>query len=149
MLQQIRDKESAVSSMLEYTIITAFMMVLFLTVTVASDEVFLTGPSEILRSQEYLDVANSVSVRVVDLAVLAPEEGMIECRFDLPGRVGVRPYSELIVPDTEENSIRIEVSDGEITSCAYLSGIGGSVFVPEMMSGPGIISISYPEESDD
>ena len=134
MLQQAREKESAVSSMLEYTIITAILMLLFLTVTAASDAAFLTGPSETLRSQEYQDVVTSVSMRIVDLAIVAPQDGRIECRFDLPGGVGNQPYSVHIAPGTVGSGVGIEVGDGEVTKGVTLGGIGSYMPVCDMTS---------------
>ena len=137
MLQQTDEKEAAVSSMLEYTIITALLMLLFLTVTAVSDAAFITGPFETIRSQECSDVADALSVEIVDLAVLTPQQGTIAWRLNLPDCGGVRSYPVQIVPDSVGNTVDILVGDGDGTASVVLQGFERYMPSIEMISRSG------------
>ena len=72
-----------------------------------------------------MDIGNGVSTRIVEIYVLAPGEGNITTKFDIPNDVAARSYQVDIQPaGADEN---IVVSRGDIKSSISLSGIGATL----------------------
>lgn len=133
-----------VVGMLEYVIISAILLCVFGLVCMAADDIFMDGPRDTLTRQSFVDIGNGVSVRVVDLYLLAPANGTVATRFDIPDEVLGRDYRvEVILAGVDQE---ILVTDGEITHAVPLAGIGGTLGVTGNMSASGWNRIRYDPE---
>jgi hypothetical protein len=127
------DKESGVSHMIEYTMITGIVILLFVIMVPMVTEAFIRGPTEQLTESAYTDIGNGVSTRIIDLYAIIPyyNEATITTKFDIPDDVGGRDYWVEIVPgpggQSGDNMIRI-AGDSGISSTISLAGIGETVF---------------------
>ena len=72
------DKESGVSHMIEYIIITGIVVLLFMIMVPMVTEGFIRGPTEQLTESAYTDIGNGVSTRIIDLYAIIPYNN--ECK---------------------------------------------------------------------
>jgi len=139
------DKESAVSHMIEYTLITGIVILLFVIMVPMVTEAFIRGPTEQLTESAYTDIGNGVSIRIIDLYAIIPyyNNATITTRFDIPDDVAGRDYLVEIKGNPGE-MIRISGGLG-ISSTTSLAGIGETVFGGSEGSttASGLNSIEY------
>lgn len=74
----------AVASLIGYIIITAVLMVLLVLVMVAAHDALIEKPAERLTYHSYVDIGNGMSVRIVDIYTIAPENGSITSEIGMP-----------------------------------------------------------------
>ena len=133
--------ESAVSDLIEYFLISAMMMVIIIITVLTITPLAIYQPTDQLSEYAFIDIGNGVSTRIVDLYVIAPEDGNIKTKFDIPDDVVGREYGVLI-----ENG-----PDGDMVSVSYsnvrrevpLAGIGETLGVEGNTTGHGLNEIMY------
>jgi len=139
------DKESGVSHMIEYTLITGIVILLFVIMVPMVTEAFIEGPTEYLTESAYTDIGNGVSTRIIDLYAIIPyyNTATITTRFDIPDDVAGKDYWVNIEGNPGE-LVRISGSSG-ISSTVSLAGIGETVFGGSEGSttASGLNSIEY------
>lgn len=135
------DTESGVSHMLEYLIITAVVVVLFMIMVPMVTEGFIRGPTEQLTESAYTDIGNGVSTRIIDLYAIIPYDNVatITTKFDIPDDVAGRDYQ---VEIKEGETIRISGGSG-ISSTVSLAGIGNTIQSIESTTASGLNQIEY------
>src|SRR5512136_2533211 len=112
------DRESGVSHLIEYIIITGIVILLFVIMVPMTNEAFIERPTEYLTGYAYTDIGNGVSTRIIDLFAIIPyyNNATIITKFDIPDEVAGRDYWVEIVPGPPEhpsdNSIRISGGSG-------------------------------------
>ncbi|MDE4908738.1 hypothetical protein L0665_08980 [Methanogenium marinum] len=116
--------DDGVSMTTEYLSITSLLVVMFVILMFVVNAGLIEGPANTLKYHSYVDIGNGVSVRMVDLYAIAPGDGTIESRFDLPDEVAGEDY-EVILEGYEESQY-IRVTDGSIFAEVAISGIGAS-----------------------
>lgn len=139
------DKESGVSHLLEYLIITGVVVLLFIIMVPMVTEAFIRGPTEQLTESAYIDIGNGLSTRIIDLFAIIPyyNEATITTKFDIPDDVAGRGYQVEIEGDPGE---MIQISgDSGISATISLAGIGKTVFGRSEGSttASGLNSIEY------
>jgi hypothetical protein len=147
------DRESGVSHLVEYILITGVVVLLFVITISMTNETFIERPTNYLTGYAYTDIGNGVSTRIVDLFAIIPynNNATITTQFDIPDEVAGRDYWIEIVPGPPErpsdNMIRISGGSG-ISSTISLSGIGETVFGQSegrtTASGLNYIEYSFP-----
>jgi hypothetical protein len=133
--------EEGVSSLLEYLSVSGVLVVLLIIVMFAVNTAFIQGPSDNLKYHQFTDIGNGVSVRIVDLYVIAPGNGTITTRFDLPENVANQDY--WVQLDGVRAAQRIVVTDYHLQSNVALGGIGATRRVDGETTGKGLNMISY------
>jgi len=135
--------------------ITSVLMILFVGVILATNVVFIEGPSDNLKYHHYIDIGNGVSTRIVDLYILAPKDehgrrtgnARIESIFDLPYDVGGNDYRVMMNPVKTGTSQEVIVTDGsrtsKVASNIAIAGIGETLPVMGNTSGGRLNRIRY------
>jgi hypothetical protein len=147
-ITEFPEKESGVSHLIEYTIITGIVILLFVIMVPMVTEVFIRGPTEQLTESAYTDIGNGVSTRIIDLFAIIPyyNNATITTKFDIPDDVAGRDYLVEIKGNPGE-MIRISGGSG-ISSTVSLAGIGKTVFGASegstTASGLNYIEYIYP-----
>ncbi|ABN58299.1 conserved hypothetical protein [Methanoculleus marisnigri JR1] len=113
------------------------MVVMIFTV----NAVFMEGPANNLRYHAFVDIGNGVSTRIVDLYVIAPGNGTIATKFDIPDDVAGADYF-VNVDMTRANQV-IQVQGGGIQSKIAIAGIGATRGVIGNTTGAGWNMIQY------
>jgi hypothetical protein len=135
--------EEGLSSLLEYLSVSGVLVVLLLIIMFAVNAALIQGPSDTLKYHQFTDIGNGVSVRIVDLYVIAPGNGTITTKFDLPEDVASQDYWVQLEPGKTGAAQRIMVTDYHITSTIALGGIGATRPVTGETHGKGLNRISY------
>jgi len=136
--------ESGVSTLTEYVTISGILLVLMTVTIIVVNSVFIGGPSDRLAYNAYVDIGNGVSTRIVDLYVIAPENGTITTIFDIPDDVAGRNYYVRV--ESEGADQEIVVTDGEVTSTVTVAGIGETRGITGNTTGSGWNRITYTSE---
>lgn len=133
--------DDGVSSMTEYLTITAVLVTMFVIMMFAVNAGLIEGPADTLKFHSYVDIGNGVSVRLVDLYAIAPGDGTIQTRFDLPDEVAGDEYTVMLEGTGESQYIRI--TDGDVVAEVAISGIGATRGVTGNTTGGGYNLITY------
>jgi hypothetical protein len=143
MMQSVTyDPEEGVSNLIEYLTITGTLVILIVIMMLSIQPVFIEGPVYQLRSNSFMDIGNGVSTRIVDLYVIAPDNGVITSKFDIPDDVAGRGYFVDIITRTEGKDVLI-VSGDNIRDQISLAGIGATIGVGGNTSSSGLNEIYY------
>ena len=135
------DQDSGVSGLIEYLLISGILMTVMIVLMLNINTVIMQDPADRLSFSAFIDIGNGVSTRIVEVYVLAPNEGTISTKFDIPNDVAGRSYQVDIQPSgVDEN---IVVSRGSINSRISLSGIGATLPAGGSTTGAGLNQITY------
>ena len=134
--------EEGVTRLMEYVIISGVLLVLMIVMMFTINAVFMEGPADKLRYHAFVDIGNGISTRIVDLYVIAPGNGTIATKFDIPDDVAGRGYFVNMGPG-ERAAQTIEVQGGNIKSTVAIAGIGATRGVSGNTTGAGWNMIQY------
>ena len=141
------DPADGVTNLVEYISITGILLALLLVVLFTVNSVFMEGPGNTLKYYAFTDIGNGMSVRIVDLYVIAPFNGTISTRFILPRDVAGQDY---FVRANETGASRadqtIVVERGDIHADIYIAGIGATKGVTGNTTSTGWNLITYNSE---
>jgi len=126
---------------MEYISVTSILLILLVAVMFMVNAVFMEGPANTLRFHAFTDIGNGISVRIVDIYVIAPDEGTMSSAFDIPDDVaGGDYYVEVEGTSTDQ---KILVESGNIQSRIDIAGIGATKGVTGRTTSKGWNVISY------
>jgi hypothetical protein len=135
------ESDSGITSLLEFVFATKILLVLFILMIFVSHAVFIEHPANTLKWHSYIDIGNGISARIVDLYLVAPQNGTISSKFDIPDDVvGYDYYVDVFGSETDQ---KIEVTDGRLRSKISLAGIGATREVTGQTTGRGLNVITY------
>ena len=139
-------KDSGVSTLIEYVIISGVLMVLFVIVILLVNANIMQGPAETVEYHAFTDIGNGMSTRIVDVYSIAPANGNLTTAFDIPDDVAGNEYFvEIHVGETAADQYT-RVYRGTVVSNISLAGISTSRNVTGNTTGQGINRIRYNSE---
>ncbi len=133
--------EEGVTRLMEYVIISGMLLLLMVVMMFTVNAVFMEGPADTLRYHAFVDIGNGVSTRIVDLYVIAPGNGTIATKFDIPDNVAGKGY--FVNVGMTGASQAILVQGGDIQSRVAIAGIGATKGVSGNTTGAGWNMIQY------
>jgi len=133
--------DEGVSDLIEYFLISGMLMLIIIITVLTITPVAIYQPSDQLSEYAFIDIGNGVSTRIVDLYVIAPSEGNITTKFDIPDDVIGREY--FVVLDQDNSGDFVSVSYGNIRREVPLAGIGETLAVFGNTTGHGLNEILY------
>jgi len=133
--------EEGVTSLLEYVIITGIMVALLVITMFAVNAVFMEGPANKLAYHSFVDIGNGLSTRIVDVYVIAPDNGTIATEFNIPDDVAGQDYA--VDMDGSGGDQEVVISRGDIRSRIAIAGIGATMGVTGSTTGGGINRLVY------
>ncbi|MDD3071476.1 MAG: hypothetical protein PHX88_09815 [Methanoculleus horonobensis] len=133
--------EEGVTRLMEYVIVSGVLLFLMVVMIFTVNAVFMEGPANNLRYHAFVDIGNGVSTRIVDLYVIAPGNGTIATKFDIPDDVAGADYF-VNAGMTGANQV-IQVEGGGIQSRIAIAGIGATRGVTGNTTGAGWNMIHY------
>jgi hypothetical protein len=134
-------EEEGVSDLIEYFIISGVMMLLIIITVLTITPVAIYQPTDQLSEYAFIDIGNGVSTRIVDVYVIAPQDGNITTKFDIPDDVVGREYG--VVIDQGSTGDYVSVSYSNIERKVPLAGIGETLGVSGNTTGHGLNEILY------
>ena len=133
--------EAGITNLMEYISVTSILLILLVVVMFTVNAVFMEGPANTLRFHAFTDIGNGISVRIVDIYVIAPDTGSLTTKFDIPDDVAGGDYF-VEVEGTLQNQ-KILVERGDIQSRIDIAGIGASKGVTGRTTSRGWNVIQY------
>jgi hypothetical protein len=135
--------QSAVANMIEYIMVSGVLMGLLIVMLLLVNSNIMENPANRLSYVAFTDIGNGVSTRIVDVYAIAPTDGTITTRFDIPDDVADKDYYVEIGPGANPVDQDVKVSRGYLETHVSLAGIGASRGVKGNTTGKGLNKISY------
>lgn len=133
--------EAGITNLMEYISVSAILIILMVVVMFMVNAVFMQGPADTLRFHAFTDIGNGISVRIVDVYVIAPDTGTMSSVFDIPDDVAGGEY--FVQVEGEGDAQKILVESGNIQSRIDISGIGATKAVTGRTTSRGWNIIQY------
>ena len=140
------NNESAVANMIEYLMISAVIMGLFIVMLLLVNTNIMEDPANRLIYVAFTDIGNGVSTRMVDVYAIAPANGTITTKFDIPDEIVGKGYDVTLGSDITSANQDITVSRGYLKAHIAVAGIAVSRGVGGNTTGAGMNIISYNSE---
>jgi hypothetical protein len=138
-----RERDAAVSSLIEYVMISGILMGLMVVMMLLANTHFMEGPANQVTYSAFTDIGNGISTRIVDVYITAPYNGTISTSFDIPDDVANKEYFVEIGLGANPTDQDVRVSRDFISSRISLAGIGATRGVIGNTTGKGMNRISY------
>jgi hypothetical protein len=129
--------------MIEYLMISAVIMALFIVMLLLVNTYIMEGPANRVIYVSFTDIGNGVSTRIVDVYAIAPDEGNIKTHFDIPDEIVGRGYFVNLGSNPNSADQDITVSRDYLNARIALAGIGVTRGVNGSTTGAGMNIISY------
>jgi len=138
-----QDNESGVANLIEYIMISGVLMGLLIVMLLLVNTNIMEDPANRLAYVAFTDIGNGVSTRIVDVYAIAPRNGTISTRFDIPDDIAGKDYFVEIGPGADPVDQDVMVSRGYLETHVALAGVGASRGVAGNTTGKGMNRISF------
>jgi hypothetical protein len=134
--------------MIEYLMITGVIMVLLIVLLLLVNTNIMENPANRVVYISFTDIGNGVSTRMVDVYAIAPDQGNLSTKFDIPDEiVGKSYYVELGSQPNSANQ-EVRVFRGDVESLTAIGGIAATKGVNGSTSGAGMNVICYDSKAE-
>jgi len=137
------NNEQGVANLIEYIMISGVLMGLLIVMLLLVNTNIMEDPANRLAYVAFTDIGNGISTRIVDIYGIAPRDGNITTRFDIPDDIAGRDYYVEIGPGADPVDQDVMVSRGYLETHIALAGVGASRGVAGNTTGKGMNRISY------
>jgi hypothetical protein len=135
--------------MIEYMMISGVLIALLIVLLLLVNTNIMENPANRLVYVAFTDIGNGVSTRIVDVYAIAPRNGTITTKFDIPDDIAGKDYFVEIGPGANPVDQDVMVSRGYLETHVALAGVGASRGVAGNTTGRGMNIISYDSEGYD
>jgi hypothetical protein len=135
--------ESGAANLIEYIMISGVLMGLLIVMLLLVNTNIMEDPANRLMYVAFTDIGNGVSTRIVDVYAIAPRDGTITTRFDIPNDIAGKDYFVEIGPGADPVDQDVMVSRGTLETHVALAGVGATRGVAGNTTGRGMNKISY------
>lgn len=118
-------------------------MGLFIVMLLLVNSTIMEGPANRLSYVAFTDVGNGVSTRIVDVYAIAPLDGSISTRIDIPPDIAGRVYYVELGPGADPNDQTVTVYRDAVSAEVALAGVGASKGVAGNTTSRGLKKIKY------
>ena len=139
----ITDNGSAVANMIEYVMVSGVVMCLLIVVLLLVNANIMEGPANRLSYVAFTDIGNGISTRIVDVYAIAPLDGAITTRMDIPPDIAGKIYYIEIGPGSNPVDQDVMVYRDSLSATVSLAGVGASKGVTGNTTSRGMKRISY------
>jgi len=139
-------KDDGVSTLIEYLMISAVLMTLLIVTMLMLNTLMLQGPTDRLNYYAFTDISNGISTRIVDVYMIAPTDGNLVTKIDIPNDVAGRSYEVNIARrfiNLNNTTDEVIVSRDNVDYHTSLAGIGETLGVEGNTTGGGFNRIIY------
>jgi hypothetical protein len=123
--------------------ISGVLMGLLIVMLLLVNTNIMEDPANRLMYVAFTDIGNGVSTRIVDVYAIAPRDGTITTRFDIPNDIAGKDYFVEIGPGADPVDQDVMVSRGTLETHVALAGVGATRGVAGNTTGRGMNKISY------
>lgn len=134
-MRSFMDCENAVSLTVSYILLSGISLVFFTTLLLTSNDLLITGPTNIVIEEQYGDIGNMISTKIMYMYLIAPENGIIETDYKIPAEIGRETYmiktdlantDEILEIQSEASDTNVRVTMNGIASSMPINGTGYS-----------------------
>lgn len=118
-------------------------MGLFIVMLLLVNSTIMEGPANRLSYVAFTDVGNGVSTRIVDLYAIAPVDGSISTRIEIPPDIAGKIYYVELGPGSNPNDHVVTVYRDSVSAKVALAGVGASKGVAGNTTSRGLKRIKY------
>jgi len=130
--------------MIEYVMVSGVVMCLLIVMLLLVNSTIMEGPANRLSYVAFTDVGNGISTRIVDVYAIAPLDGTISTRMDIPPDIaGKVYYIEIGRGGVNGVNQDVTVYRDYLSTSVSLAGIGASKGVTGNTTSRGMKRISY------
>jgi hypothetical protein len=133
----------AAANMIEYLMVSGVIMALFIVLLLLINTNIMENPANRLVYVDFTDIGNGVSTRIVDVYAIAPYDGMIYTKFDIPDEIVGRGYFVELGSDENSANQNVRVYRGDLESRTAIAGIAATKGTTGGTSGAGMNTICY------
>jgi uncharacterized protein YegL len=87
-MREFSSDNEAVSLLVEYVLITGVMTIFMFFIMTQLNSLFLETPSKVALKNQFEDIGNDIVAKLVDVALIAPENGNVRVKLFMPYSVG-------------------------------------------------------------
>ena len=95
-----------VSTLTSYIMISSIAIIFFGIIALTTTGTFIRGPSQIVMRGDFSDIGNDISTNIVDIYIVAPENGTLNTSLRMPTSVAMQEYNASV----DESNQMIKVS---------------------------------------
>ena len=141
-------KDAGVATMIEYLMISGILTGLFIVMMLLVNANFMEGPANTLTYYAFTDIGNGISTTIVDTYAIAPEQGNISSKIEIPDEIAGRGYFVEIgnLNSDDLSTQTVSVWRDSVTTNVSIAGVGYSKKAGGSTTGRGIKKISYDSE---
>lgn len=129
--------DRGVSTTFGYILTVGISVIFFSLVVLTYSSILIQSPTTLAVMGQYNDVGNEVSSKIMDIYVIAPENGTLETDLRLPGELGGEGYVIEFIPAGSDQEIRVASLDGEREVHLTLNGVNHTVSLNGMIYRSG------------
>jgi len=119
-----------VSILVEYIVIAGILTIFMFFITVQLNDTFIDIPTKIVMQNQFEDIGNQITAKMVDVALVAPESGSVNVKLYMPYSIGDHDYRAGFIQS--EGDYVLEIRANEIDKVAILPiGNIGLQVIPE------------------
>lgn len=119
--------DRGVSTTFSYILIAGISILFFSIVILTYSTVLINAPTNLAVLAQYNDVGNEVGSKIVDIYVIAPENGTLDTKLTLPDKLGGDGYSIEFTPTGTDQEIRVASLDNKREVRLTLNGVSQTV----------------------
>ena len=94
-----------VSTLTSYIMISSIAIIFFGIVALTTTGTFIRGPSQIVMRGDFSDIGNDISTKIVDIYIVAPENGTLNTSLRMPTSVAMQEYNASV--DANDQMIKV------------------------------------------
>ncbi|MEA1957178.1 MAG: hypothetical protein U9N01_02350 [Euryarchaeota archaeon] len=95
-----------VSTLTSYILISSIAIIFFGIIALTTTGTFIRGPSQIVMRGDFSDIGNDISTKIVDIYIVAPENGTLNTSLRMPTSVAMQEFNASV----DESNQMIKVS---------------------------------------
>jgi hypothetical protein len=128
-LRLLKDNRG-MSTLTGYVVISSVAIIFFGIIAITTVGSFIERPSKIVMREGYSDVGNDISTKIVDIYIIAPENGKLTTSLRIPGSVARQEYKvDANVVDKSDQTIKVSALHTDIEVTMTINGIAHTVNV--------------------
>lgn len=137
--------DSGVSPVIEYIITFVVASIIFTTMLVISNGLFIEGPQKTVSQLQFTDVGNDLSAKMIDTYIIAPKDGAVSTDFDMPSSIAGRSYVVNVQNSKNawDKEIAVSSDSGDVIMSVTLNGVSQTIPLTGSTSSHDVIHKIY------
>jgi hypothetical protein len=90
--------ESGVTAMMEFILMFILAAAIFSIFVMNFNSIFMNQPKYVVASNQFVDIGNDVTTKIIDTYLIAPDNGTVLTFFDMPESIAGYTYAVNVKP---------------------------------------------------